>query len=188
MISFKNSNKKRGQAVNQVFIYMTASIIFGMVLLFGYSAVQNFLEDSEYVALISLKTNLESSINNIASTQDRENKLFRVPGGYEKICFIDMTSAVDPDTNAPTTMYTDLCGIGNNGLPSIVCNAWKDNVSQSIMLVNPLSQISINTVRIQVLNDSGDNVGAHCIDITRSVIKLQLKGLSNRAEIRPAIQ
>lgn len=186
--TFKMFNRKNGQVANQAFIYIMAGIIFAMVLMFGYNAVRDFSAKSDYVGLIDFKTELESTINGIASTQDRVEKEFLIPGSHKELCMVDMTQGGYQNCRSSGTNCYNYCiGSLKGELPNVVCNAWKDNVSQSIFLL-PYADISFKTVRIQLLDeDTGEDKGFLCTDVVRGRVKFQFTGKGNRAQIKPVV-
>ena len=55
---------KKGD-VSQIFVYITAIIVFGVVFLFGYRAINHFLDESDKVGFITFKTDLEKAVRTI---------------------------------------------------------------------------------------------------------------------------
>lgn len=172
---------KRGQLANQVFIYALAAITFGLVLIYGYNAVQSIQEKSNYVALVELKSELETTVDEIAITQNvKEWRNTNMPTGYDKLCFIDMR--LDYESG-----YGDKCRDGS--YPKVVCNAWKDNVSSNVYLV-PMADVAFKTVPVELVNRSkypNPRQGVLCLDVTSGVLKLKLTGKGDRTVVEELI-
>src|SRR3989344_3032472 len=81
---------KKGMAIEQVFIFILAAVVFAVILIFGYKSISGFLDKGEEVGFISFKTDLESSIKKISTEYGAVRIVeFHPPLSYEKICFID---------------------------------------------------------------------------------------------------
>jgi hypothetical protein len=167
---------KKSQVANQVFVYVLAAIVFSMVLMYGYKAINNFASDARYVSLVQLKTDLESSINDIASTQNVKLKTFRIPSDFRQLCFFDSYK----DYSSAGTYITD-CSDGK--YDGVTCDAWESNTSINGFL-SPIGAVSFKTVRIE-LTDSSKPI--ECFNITAGKIKLRLQGKGDRTVIREVV-
>ena len=103
--------------VGQVFIYITAVIVFALVLIFGYQAITGFLEKGEKVAYFTFKTDLENAIKNVYSDFGtvviyNGKNILAVPAKYEEICFVDL--------DKPVTINAAFCSEN-----PIICDAWR---------------------------------------------------------------
>ena len=176
---------RHGQLANQGFIYIMAGVIFSLVLIFGYKAIDSLNRDAKNVEMVNLKKDLQSSIRDIASSQGQVKKEFSIPSGHDKICFVDMTEGGANCAAGSNNFCDNMCHPQSDGsVPEIICNMWEDNVTHNIFLI-PLAEIPISTARIEVFNESGAEVGAYCMDVSSRDIKVRLKGKGNRAEIHP---
>ena len=174
----------RAQIANQVFIYASAAILFALVLLYGTSAVQNFMEKSEIIDMIELKNKLEAKVEEIAPTQDRMVFDFKVPSGHDSICFIDRSKGGET-CDQPNTKCWDACQ-NTPDLHPLVCDAWIDNTTQNVFLLEPVGSTPIRTGPIQLLNASGADVGYLCFDVQTSNLKLVFRGKGDRVQIQQA--
>ncbi len=171
-----------GQIANQVFIYMTAAILFGMVLIYGTSAVENFIDKSKVIDMIELKNKLESKVEQIAPTQDKMVFDFKIPSGHDTICFIDRRQGGDN-----CVIGTDCFRVcrETKKLNPIVCDAWEDNVTQNVFLLDPMASTPIRTGPIELINETGENQGFVCIDVKKGRMKLAFQGKGDRVQIQP---
>ena len=49
---------KKGLAINQVFVFMVAGLIFALIMIFGYQAISGFIDTSEDVLFTKFKTSI----------------------------------------------------------------------------------------------------------------------------------
>jgi hypothetical protein len=181
--------KKKGQ-VNQVFIYMMAAIIFGVVIIFGYKAVAMLLNLSEDTKLIQFKMDIVSSIDNMVPTQDRRIKSYELPDKFSKICFFNMKKGGSACEIGSGGVCTRNCrkppsDLGSD-LTNVMCNAWISNVSTNIYLT-PMSEFPLQVKSIDPIRINSSNVEDHgylCVNITDGRFKLSLQGKGDRTQIR----
>lgn len=174
-----------GQIANQVFIYMTAAILFGMVLIYGTSAVESFIDKSKVIDMIELKNKLESKVEQIAPTQDRMVFDFKIPSGHDTICFIDRRQG-GTNCNSPVEGPNcfEACRQPPHELNPIVCDAWIDNVTQNVFLLDPMASTPIRTGPIELVDENGDDQGFMCIDVRKGSMKLAFQGKGDRVQIQ----
>ena len=58
---------KKAMGVGEVFVYIIAALTFALIMIFGYKAINQFLEKGQQVEFVQFKTELESSVKNIYS-------------------------------------------------------------------------------------------------------------------------
>lgn len=79
----------KGQIQAEVFIYILAVVITGAILLFGYTAIRDFVGKGEEATFIKLKTDLERDIASIRSDFGTVRlKEYQIPAKYSKVCFV----------------------------------------------------------------------------------------------------
>jgi hypothetical protein len=134
---------KKAMGIGQVFIFIVAVVTFAVIMIFGYKAVTDFLDQGEKVQFHQFKTGLESSVKRIyteyGSVRIQE---FNIPGGYEQVCFVDL--------NKPKK--DDLC-LKNQ----IACDVWEssqgyDTVDENVFL-KPQAPSKIKVFNIKMEND-----------------------------------
>ena len=64
--------------IGQVFVFITAAITFAFILIFGYSAVSDFLEKGETVEFYQFKNTIESSVKALPFS---DTIILQVPDG-----------------------------------------------------------------------------------------------------------
>ena len=160
---------KRGD-VSQVFVYITAVIIFGVVFLFGYRAINHLLEESDKVGFITFKTDIESAVRSIKTDFDSATvyaaeKPLRVPPAYTLVCFVDFV-----------------------GLSPAACDTWKTYPSweetTANVFVTPEGPASIKVSPIKLRDAQGQPVDHLCIP-TRGRLDMRLVGRGSHTLISP---
>jgi len=87
----------KGQIAGQVFIYAMGLIIIGIVIVFGYIAIQDFIERSDQLSFVDFKTRLTTTIDDMTSEYGSvKHRTFQLPKGYSKICFLNVDPSIDP--------------------------------------------------------------------------------------------
>jgi len=183
------SNPK-GEIAGQVFIYILSLIVVAVVLIYGYSAIQDFRTKAEEVNLINFKNEIEKVVVKSTRYGDIKPAEFSLSGKYQKTCFVDSFSALSQSQKDNTCICTPGCSNSN----PIICDAWKTTNSTNVYSV-PLADIAINIGPITV---DGDGDGAEdipgscggskcyylCIENAHGKIKLILYGKGNHVFIR----
>ncbi|MCB9362469.1 hypothetical protein H6504_03455 [Candidatus Woesearchaeota archaeon] len=175
----------RGQLANQAFIYILSALIFSLVLIIGYRAVDHFLEVREQVEMIDLKMEIESTIENVAPTQDRIERELKVPSKFTEICFVDMTQGGSAVCATGGTLCNTAC-FPSPSISPVVCDAWESNLTNNVYLL-PMADVSITTARIELQDTAGVETGYLCLDTTRGFVRLIFSGRGDRAVIQESI-
>ena len=161
---------RKAQIIGQVFIYALAAVVFGMILLFGYRAVDNFLQRSHEVSLIDLKNDMQSGINSIGSSKDVEKRVFYLPSKYTKLCFLG--NVTDDNYKQTTCLCLGKPGcVGGNesDYSPALCKIWRDGTRQNVYLI-PLGDIDITVKKIEMEHDY------LCVTPQKGMVELRLKG------------
>lgn len=168
--------------INQVFVYIMAVIVFAAVFLFGYKAITQFLDEGEKASFLQFKMNLENAVGRVATKYDTVvvyNSLnpLRVPGKYERICFVDV------DIAPPFDCIERLGAVG--------CDAWETYYSQSNSAIDfdaweraesnvflkPGGLLPIKVYKIQVRGAEDEPDGLLCIPVNGQLdVRVEGKG------------
>ena len=174
----------RKGVANEVFLYITALLIFILVILFGYSSIAQFIDKGERVAFLTFKTTLERSIQDIARSYgsvlvfNAQNHL-SVPATYSHVCFVNM------DASPPSPC--------SSSLNPIICDAWQTaftaggwEMADANIFTEPIGILPIKSYRIRV--DSNGNhaedtsdVGYLCVDTSSHRLDIRLEGKGDHA-------
>lgn len=79
---------KKSQLHAQVFIYIMAIIVVGLILLFGYKGIKSIVLKSCSVEEVDFNVGLERIITNNNRDGSSENVVMDAPCGYEELCFV----------------------------------------------------------------------------------------------------
>ncbi|MBU0979348.1 MAG: hypothetical protein KJ709_00955, partial [Nanoarchaeota archaeon] len=81
----------RGQIQSQIFVYILAIALVGMMLLFGYRWLDSFMEDKEQASMILLKNELKTTFDSMRHhVGDVERHTFQLPSKYSELCFVHL--------------------------------------------------------------------------------------------------
>ncbi|GIU69233.1 MAG: hypothetical protein KatS3mg002_0469 [Candidatus Woesearchaeota archaeon] len=82
---------KKGQVIGQIFIFIMAALIIGVIVLIGYNAISKTLSKGCQVEQLSFKTKLESLIEQYNGYGTIKKQSLIAPCEYEIVCFVDVT-------------------------------------------------------------------------------------------------
>jgi hypothetical protein len=175
---------KKGMGIGQVFIFIVAAITFALIMIFGYNAINSFLESGENIEFVQYKTDLENSIKKIYTEYGAVRvEQFNVPGNYEKVCFVDMGYKANEQEikklckNDPLACDTWRTAIAENGHSSVEQNVFLyPRKKQQVM-------IKVNPITISDIDDEDLRLGFVCIKIKDGTFSLILEGKGDHTEV-----
>jgi len=141
--------------ISQAFTYIMVVIVFSVVFLFGYKAINHFVGEGEKVAFITFKNELEDAVKSIGfgsvTVFNAEHPL-RVPGRYASVCFLDYDITPKPD------WVTDQSKDCPDDLPVEACDAFRTydqwESADANVFLNPPGQVPIKVYRIKLKKDN----------------------------------
>ena len=165
---------KKGQTAGQIFIYITAIVIVGFIIAYGYSAIKGFTERGEEVEYITLQKSIENAVKSIASDYGSVKRPdIDVPGKYELVCFVDKSLSEE------AIETSDICqnrpGREKYNQP-IVCSGWKTGRNNVFLVPDGSDSFDVGNI----VMEHGNFI---CLDVVNNKINLQLTGLGDRVEI-----
>jgi hypothetical protein len=162
----KEGKMRKGGQISQAFIYIMAVIVFAIVLIFGYKAINFFIDKGDQFSHVSFKKSLEGAITDIATdynsvtVYNSKNQL-RVPSEVDEVCFLDLDEPFPGSCPA--------------GLSIIACDAWKTygswEESEANVFMQPPGALPIKVGRIK-MDDQNDFL---CFD-TNGRLDMRLTG------------
>lgn len=165
--------KNKGMVVGQIVVYILSLLIFGLIIYYGYNAIQQFWENQQLVELLEFKNRISKDINEL-SRRDGDVKVFnpekplRAPGRYKELCFIQLKENGVP-TNPPSNLYP------------LIKNSWEGQVKENIFLVIEDMEESFFVERLKVDNN---NKYYDCFTINDGrITDLRIKGEAGFARI-----
>lgn len=165
---------KKAQTPGQIFIYIIAIVVVGMIIAYGYSAIKSFGQKGEQVEYITLKTGLESSIKSISSDYGSIKRPdINVPGKYELVCFVDKEKY-----DSASALCKKNSGDEGKFFNPVACSGWENGRDNVYLIPDGTDSFDVGDIVIS-------NKGNHfiCLDVINNRINLQLKGLGDKVEI-----
>jgi len=176
---------KKAQSAEQIFIYIVAIVVVGLIILYGYSAIKGFTQRGEEVEFITLKTGLENSFKSIVSDYGSVKRPdISVSSKYEMICFVDKSR---PDGDIDNTAICNKAIADAQKLSDlyqpIMCAGWKTHRDSIFLLPDGSQSLDVGTTLV-IKNDNQPYAGQPflCIKAVNNKIKLQLAGLGDKVE------
>ncbi len=149
-------------SIGQVFVYILAIVVAGLIILYGYRAIAGFKGQAEDIALVNFKTSIENDIESMATRFDSvRTQEYDVPG--DEVCFVDMDKKGDVDN-------ADLCISGSEDYNALICNSWKAGANQNIFLI-PMADVQIYAESLRV-----NGTGYFCTEAKQGRITIRLEG------------
>ncbi len=159
---------RRAQILGQVFVLMLASIVFIMILVYGYKAISQFTQRSEQIGLLDFENDLKNSVKAISLDFGSVKRVdLTLPTRYLQLCVFctqDQTGDCDP-----SPQFLD-------DHPLLV-ESWQGG-SQNVFLI-PLSETPI------LIDGVEANDGAFCAPVIDGKVSLRLEGKGDHALVGP---
>jgi hypothetical protein len=166
---------RKAQTAEQIFVYIIAIVVVGLIVVYGYSAIKSFSKRGEEVEYITLKTSIENAVKGIVSDYGSIKRPdIAMPGKYTMVCFVDKAksggASVTPicDPNIPD---------GDRYYEPIVCSGWQTGRSNVFLVPDGSENFDVGTIVIE------GGYPFKCFDVVNNRIRLQLKGLGDKVEI-----
>ena len=161
---------KKAQVQTQIFIYIVAIVVVGMILIFGFRAVKNLGGKAEEVAKIKFGTELQSKFKTVRADYGSIEKIkFLVPQGYREVCFISDSLLATPQEVRDETgkLYT------------IITDSVVSKVKKNTFLVKDVAEESyyLGSIKIQ------DNRKHLCVPVNVGELKLRLEGKGSHVQV-----
>ena len=155
---------KKGQIPSQVFMYVFALLVISLVLLFGITAINDFIDRTDRIELVKFKSDIKSEIQTISTEYGSViNPSLTLSKRFKRVCFADDRA------------INNLGSISNPLIRNSIENQVKDNV----FLVEEIGVEQLKTMKIEVLNDKG----FLCIENTQGKISFHIRGKGRYVEI-----
>jgi len=187
---------KKAMGVGQVFVFIIAALSFALIMIFGYKMISGFIISGEKVEFAKFSSDLSSSVQKIYTEYGAVRvKDFRVPGSYNKICFVDM------DWQATNEEIDELCA-----QDALACSVWQDaqtkdpttnkpggyaSIDQNVFLA-PTSLTPLKVYKLSVVEENEETadpedtipVGFICQEIKRGSFRLLLEGRGDKTQLQ----
>lgn len=135
-------------------------------MIFGYKIINDFINRGEEVQFLQFKNDLEASIKKIYSEYGSvREETFRLPSGFDQICFVDFTSPYNQK----------LCEYD-----AVACNFWKSGGDYSSTAENvflkPAAAQQIKVFMIHTTPAHEGEDGFLCVPIVQGNLMIRLEG------------
>lgn len=145
---------KKSQIMGQIFIFIMAGLMIGVIVLIGYNAFTKTISNSCQIEQMTFKTKLESLVERSNGFGTITKQSLIAPCKYETVCFVDSLQ-----------IGTDLSRCGNR----IINASSKDGDLKNIFVSDPKKTVPIGYSSMIRLNDSEG-----CMCITQKSKSFQL--------------
>jgi hypothetical protein len=175
---------KKAQVAGQIFVYIIAIVVVGLIIAYGYSAIKGFTQRGEQVEYITLKTSIENSISGIVSDYGSVKRPpIDVPGKYRFVCFVDKSRAADADSTALCTSHAQDPSLADFYQP-IACSGWKTGRNNVFLI--PDGSDAFEVGENMTIDNAGQAYAGQpflCLGVVNNKIKLQLEGLGDKVKL-----
>jgi hypothetical protein len=169
---------RKAQVAGQVFIYILAIVVVGLIIAYGYSAIKGFTKKGEQVEYITLKTSLENAFKGIISDYGSIKRPdIDVPGKYSMVCFVDKSVVEANPANADGYALCTSQPTLERYYSPIACSGWKTGRNNVFLIPDGSEAFDVGNIVIDSLNHF------ICFDVVNNKIRLQLEGLGNAVKI-----
>ncbi|MGV8150614.1 MAG: hypothetical protein ACP5NV_02700 [Candidatus Woesearchaeota archaeon] len=158
---------KNAQIAGQIFIFIMAAIIIGVIILLGYNAISTTLLKGCQAEEITFKSKMETLISKSSGYGSVAKEPIIAPCSYEYVCFIDATQIGDA---------SGLSGCNNK----ILSQSAKDGDMKNIFVSTTSKTIPIGYSALLRLENPEN---CTCIKQKSKTFKITFKGLGSGTEL-----
>ena len=97
IIHKKMACDKKAQIIGEIFTYILAAVVIGVIVLIGYWAINNITQKSCQVEQLNFKANIESLIEQYSSYGTFKKEILSAPCDYDTICFASADNVTNKD-------------------------------------------------------------------------------------------
>lgn len=177
--------RKQAQIQSQMFIYLLAILVIGLLLLFGTKSILRLFQQVDDVDFLTFKTEIEAAGSRIAPNYGTWEKFqLSVPAAVEKVCFIQHKAY--PETAIFYKDQEGLCLFGDADYEFLVCDAWKEGVLHNVY---PIPYADFQAGEGIYLGElEVKNAGKHylCIPVFDRTLSVKMVGRGNRVLVEAA--
>jgi len=160
---------KKSQIVGQIFIFILATVVFVLIVMYGYRAISSLMVKGEQASLVKFQNELTNAVSSIALDYGSVKcEDFSVPKKYTEFCFVDTAEVVysPAAANAPNSPWGKLYA-----QHPFIADSIKSGSLQNAFLIPPSSlSMALENARTEETN------GFFCIKVARSAISIKLEG------------
>ncbi len=165
MLKLKKS--KKAQISSQVFVYILAAVIVGIILMVGYKAISTIIGFTSKVPVEDFIMDFDSSIHRVSRSYGSVKKFeFTLPEKFDEVCFIDSMNKDNKFEISPDSAE-------NEWIRDIIT----DNVKENVFLLKQGAIKNEKKIYVDDLDVASDYL---CIK-NQGLMELWLEGTGRKA-------
>jgi hypothetical protein len=164
---------KKSQIIGQVFVFILATVVFVLIIMYGYRAISSLMVRGEQAQLVQFQNELTTAVSAMSlDYRSVKCKELTLPKKYTAFCFVDARNPPPEAASLPSmsewkNFYDEY---------PFIYDSIHSKVAQNVFLIPP-SEISINLENAHTQENTLDPYsGFFCINVTRNKILLKLEG------------
>jgi hypothetical protein len=165
----------KGQT-QQVFIYIMVILIVGAVLLFGFKSINDIIKKACEVEEVTFKMQLKDLIEKNTDYGTISQKTINSPCGYEKLCIIDSSVIIHPETYVDNNGPGPIATINPNN--QLIVNEVAAGTGNNVFLLKGDEITPLYSLDMIVINDN-QGYNYTCLTAKGGEFYLNLEGIGN---------
>jgi len=161
---------KKAQVAGQVFVFMIAIVLAGLILLYGYNAIfgqDGFIHRTEQIAIVRFETDLSSAVSSISSDYGSIKKFeSALPSEYQKVCLLDLSKSSG-----------SICNPDSSDYHPIICDAWQTTGNTQNVFLVPMTDTAITVSTLEI------EQGSICFPVRKGKVTFWLEGKGDKTKI-----
>jgi hypothetical protein len=156
--------KKKSQ-IGQVFIYLVSTLIIILVLYYGYNAIKSIGKKQQELSYVKFQRALTDMVAYTSSDYGTVRvEDFSIPGGFNKVCFVDRDMVKLRNTSA----------ISEDNYP-LIYDSVQEGTQANVFVLPGGSPFYIDKMKV-----AG---GFSCSDISQGKIRVRIEGRGDVSQI-----
>lgn len=161
----RKTKSKKAQIQSQIFVYVLAIIIMGIVLLYGYKSIATMQDKAEQIDILSFKKDIENEVVKMSTDFGSVRMpIIHVPSNSKEVCFVDLDKS-PVKINHP-----------------LVYEAWEDK-SANVFLIDKLVKEVYLIQQQQNFLIFIESPGHLCFPVINNRIQIKLEGIGGKAKL-----
>lgn len=164
--------QKKAEVPAQIMTYVLASILFVLIMIFGYNTVTSMRTSAEAVSVVNFKSQIESDIHKMAMESGRTIRTYSYasPGNFREVCFVNSKYIEDKDK------ITE----GDCANKELVVNSVEQGVPNNMFFFPGIMSYDIGTIET--------DYGCICLPVKSGKVNVRFQGKGDRAKILPVAE
>jgi hypothetical protein len=164
-------SKKKAQNVGQIFVYILAIVIVGIILLFGYNAIRDMTKRMNDIGIVDFQKSLESDIKTTTSQYGTLlTKEYQLSNDYKEVCFVRNYFTSNTDS-------LEITQLDNHPL---IKDSVESNTAKNTFLIQNNGQLAES---FQMGTISLGDVDFKCFNVKNSRLTIRMEGKGNHIVI-----